>query len=149
MTAYHILRRKGSDVYSVAPTASLADAAVRLRRHGVGALVVLDGPALVGVVSERDLVRAVAEQGAAALAVPVSDVMTAPVETCGLDTEVRALMARMTARRIRHLPVVEAGLVVGVVSIGDVVKSRVLEVEGEAAVLQDALTVRWATALVA
>lgn len=149
MTARHILRRKGSAVYTVSPGASLAEAAVRLRQHGVGALVVLDGDVPVGVISERDLVRALAERGALALAEPVAAEMSSPVETCGPDTEVRELMARMTTRRIRHLPVVEGGRLVGVVSIGDVVRHRVSEVEADAAVLQDALTARWASTLAA
>ena len=149
MTVRQILHRKGSAVFAVAPTATLAEAAGRLRQHGVGALVVFEGPALAGVLSERDLVRVLAERGAAALALPVASAMSAPVATCGPDDNVRQLMARMTARRIRHLPVVDGGRVVGVVSIGDVVQSRVAEVQGEAAVLQDALTVRWASALAA
>lgn len=152
MTARQLLAHKGTALYTVHADATLAEAAGRLDRHGVGALLVFDGPApaadaLAGVVSERDLVGAVAARGALALALPVSAVMSAPAQTCGPDDTVRALMARMTARRIRHLPVVEGGLVAGVVSIGDVVRSRVAEAEGAAAVLQDALTVRWAAHL--
>lgn len=149
MTARSILRRKGAAVHAIPPGAPLAEAARRLRQHDMGALLVVDGEALVGIVSERDLVRAVAEGGAAALALPVAAEMSSPVETCGPDAEVRELMARMTARRIRHLPVLDGGRVVGVVSIGDVVKSRVLEVQGEADILRDALTLRWASSLAA
>ena len=154
MTARQLLHHKGSALYTIDACATLAEAAGRLDRHGVGALLVFNGPApaaaaLAGVVSERDLVNAIAERGALALALPVRAAMSAPALTCGPNDTVRALMARMTARRIRHLPVVEAGMVVGVVSIGDVVRSRVAEAEGTAAVLQDALTVRWASALTA
>lgn len=149
MTVHHILRRKGTAVYAVRPEAPLAEAARRLRLYDVGALLVLDGDVLVGILSERDVVRAAAEDGGAALSRPVAAEMSAPVETCGLGDEVRDLMARMTVRRIRHLPVVEGARVVGVVSIGDVVKSRVLEVQGEADVLRDALTLRWASSLAA
>jgi CBS domain-containing protein len=149
MTARHLLRQKRSVLYTVGPEAPLAEAARRLRLYDVGALLVLDNGALVGILSERDVVRAVSEDKGQALDRPVAAEMSAPVETCGPDDEVRALMARMTARRIRHLPVVDGGRVVGVVSIGDVVKSRVVEVQGEAAVLRDALTVRWAASLAA
>ncbi|PAP77116.1 CBS domain-containing protein [Rubrivirga marina] len=149
MTARDILRQKRPVLHSVAPDAPLIEAARRLRLRDVGALLVLEGEALVGIVSERDVVRAVAESGALALARPVRLEMSTPVETCESGDGVRSLMARMTARRIRHLPVVEDGRVVGVVSIGDVVKSRVDEVQGEAAVLRDALTVRWASSLAA
>ena len=149
MTARSILRRKGTAVHAITPGAPLAEAAHRLRQHDVGALLVFDGGTLIGILSERDLVRAVAERGAAALSLPVAAEMSSPVETCGPDAEVRALMAQMTARRIRHLPVVDGEQVVGVVSIGDVVKSRVLEVQGEADILRDALTLRWASALAA
>jgi predicted transcriptional regulator len=87
----------------------------------------------------------VSQRGAAALDRPVRDEMSAPVETCAPDDEVREVMERMTDRRIRHLPVVDGTRVIGVVSIGDVVKHRVLEVQNEAAVLQDALTIQWAS----
>ena len=149
MTVRQILLRKGAQIFSVGPEAPLAEAARRLQLYDVGALLVLDGGDLVGIVSERDLVRAVAEAGPKALGQPVRAEMSSPVEVCQPADAVRAVMARMTARRIRHLPVVEGGRVVGVVSIGDVVKNRVLEVQGEAALLQDALTLRWASSLAA
>lgn len=149
MTASHILRTKGSTLHTLSANASLAEAAARLARHDVGALLVMEGDALTGILSERDVVRALAKDGALVLARPVRSEMTADVETCSPDTSVRALMARMTVRRIRHLPVLDAGRVVGIVSIGDVVNHRVREIEAEAAVLQDALTLRRAAALVA
>lgn len=149
MTVRTILRRKGTDIYTVPSDAPLAEAASRLRRHDVGALLILDDAAPVGIVSERDIVWAVSEHGQAALDRPVWSEMSAPVETCSPDDEVREVMERMTDRRIRHLPVVDRGRVVGVVSIGDVVKHRVLEVQHEAAVLQDALTLRWASSAAA
>ncbi len=149
MTARHLLRQKRPVLYAVGPEAPLAEAARRLRLYDVGALLVLDNEVLVGIITERDVVRAVSEDKGQALKRPVAAEMSAPVETCGPDDEVRSLMERMTARRIRHLPVVDGGRVVGVVSIGDVVNSRVVEVQGEAAVLRDALTVRWAASLAA
>ena len=149
MTARQILRQKRPALFSVDPDAPLAEAARQLRAHDVGVLLVLDGDAVAGVLSARAVVRALAEDGARALSRPVRSEMSTPVETCGLADEVRTLMERMTARRIRHLPVVEDGRVVGVVSIGDVVKSRVAEVQSEAALLQDALTLRWASSLAA
>jgi CBS domain-containing protein len=147
MTVRQILLRKGAQVHVVGPDATLAEAASRLRLHDIGALLVLEGDALVGILSERDLVRAVAQEGGGALRQPVRAAMSSPVQTCDPADEVRALMARMTTLRIRHLPVLDAGRVAGIVSIGDVVKSRVVEVQGEADSLQDALTLRWASAL--
>lgn len=149
MNASHILRIKGSDVYAIAPSASLAEAAGRLARHRIGALLVVDEGDLVGVISERDVVRALAAEGAPVLDRPVASEMSSDVKTCTPRTPVRDLMALMTARRIRHLPVLDDGRLVGVVSIGDVVKHRVREVEAEAAVLQDALTVQRAATLAA
>lgn len=149
MTVRQILLRKGVQIFAVGPEAPLAEAARRLRLYDVGALLVLDGEALVGILSERDLVRAVAEEGAGALKQPVRAEMSSPVEVCGPEDEIRALMARMTALRIRHLPVVDDGRVVGVVSIGDVVKTRVQEVQADTALLQDALRLRWASSLAA
>lgn len=149
MTVRQILLRKGTHAHSVGPDAPLTEVVRLLRLHDVGALLVLDGGALVGIVSERDLVRALAVEGAGVLRQPVRNVMSSPVATCQPADEIRQLMERMTARRIRHLPVVEDGRLAGVVSIGDVVKSRLLEIQGEAAFLQDALTIRWASSLAA
>ena len=127
-----ILGEKGSDVATVAPDATLADAIADLRRHGVGALVVSDdGRTIAGIISERDVVRGLADNGAGALETTVADVMTAEVITCDRKTTVDHLMAMMTDRRIRHVPVVEDGALAGIISIGDVVKSRIDELEAD------------------
>jgi CBS domain-containing protein len=125
-----LLAIKGGEVETIAPGATVADVVARLRAHAIGALVVSTGAGRPdGIVSERDVVRVLAESGTAALSRTVGEVMSAPVTTCTPDDEVTSLMALMTERRIRHLPVVEAGRLVGIVSIGDVVKSRVDQLE--------------------
>jgi CBS domain-containing protein len=133
MNVQSILATKGPAVVTIAAESSLADAAMLLRDRGVGALVVsADGAHIDGIVSERDVVRALANHGASALGRPVSSVMSTDVVTCRLDDAVESLMASMTERRIRHLPVVDdAGVLGGVVSIGDVVKSRLGQLESE------------------
>jgi len=122
---------KGSEVYAIDPGATMADVVTRLREHGIGALVVSTGGEVLpeGIVSERDVVRVLAESGAAGLDRTVADVMSSPVTTCTPEDDVTALMSLMTEQRIRHLPVVETGRLVGIVSIGDVVKSRVDQLE--------------------
>jgi CBS domain-containing protein len=134
-----IMTSKGSDVATIGHEASLADAVARLRDHGIGALVVsADGRHIDGIVSERDVVRALANHGASALGRQVSSVMSPDVVTCKADDTVDSLMQAMTERRIRHLPVVdEAGVLGGVISIGDVVKSRLAELELENRALAD------------
>jgi len=138
MTIKAILSHKGSDVFSIEPTATLETAVKTLAKHRIGALLVL-GPdrRLIGVVSERDIVRALAEQGAAALAQPLSQVMTRKVVTCSQTETVGGIMERMTTGRFRHVPVVEQDQVVGIISIGDVVKYRLHEMEQESAALRD------------
>jgi CBS domain-containing protein len=133
-----ILASKGSNVFSIEPTASLEAAVAMLARHRIGALLVL-GPdrRVIGIVSERDIVRALAERGAAALSEPVASVMTRKVVTCSQSDTVGDLMERMTTGKFRHLPVVEEDQVVGIVSIGDVVKHRLQEMERESAALRD------------
>jgi CBS domain-containing protein len=128
-----ILASKGRDVATVSRSASLLEAAALLRDHGVGALVVSDdGRSIDGIVSERDLVRAVAAHGAGGLGREVSTVMTTQVVTCSADGTVDGVMAAMTERRVRHMPVVDdAGSLAGIVSIGDVVKHRVDLLERE------------------
>jgi CBS domain-containing protein len=119
----------------------VGDAADQLRLRGVGALVVsADGRRVDGIVSERDLVRRLAERGALMLSEPVSAVMTAAVRTCTPDDHVDELMRVMTEHRMRHLPVVVDGVLSGIVSIGDVVKWRVTELEDEARHLHDYIT---------
>ena len=138
MTVKAILSHKGSDVFSIEPTATLETAVKTLAKHRIGALLVL-GPdrRLIGVVSERDIVRALAEHGAAVLTQPLSQVMTRKVVTCSQTETVGGIMERMTTGRFRHVPVVEQDQVVGIISIGDVVKYRLHEMERESAALRD------------
>jgi len=125
-----LLAEKGDTVEAISPAESIASAVRRLTERGIGALVASYGEHSVdGIISERDVVRLLAVDGAAALERLVSDVMTSPVTTCHPDDEVTSLMALMTDRRIRHVPVVDDGRLVGIVSIGDVVKSRVDQLE--------------------
>lgn len=133
-----ILASKGSAVATIAPQASVADAADQLRRHGIGALVVSnDGRSIDGIISERDIVLRLAEAGGDVLGQPVSAVMTAEVQTCTMDDTCDELMRVMTEQRTRHLPVVSDGGLAGIVSIGDVVKRRVTELEDETRHLHD------------
>ena len=136
-----ILASKGVVVATVAPTTPVAEAVERLRTHGVGALVVsADGARIDGIVSERDVVRHLAERGADVLGEPVAALMTVNVRTCSPDDHVEDLMRRMTELRARHLPVVIDGTLAGIISIGDVVKWRVTELEDEARQLHDYIT---------
>ncbi|HEX8804774.1 MAG TPA: CBS domain-containing protein [Acidimicrobiales bacterium] len=132
MLIEHVLNTKGTAVRTIPPTASVAEATAELGRHNVGALVVSDdGTTIAGIVSERDIVRALAATGSSVLRVPVSDLMTAEVTTCGPRATVDDLMRTMTDHRIRHVPVVDGGAMVGIVSIGDIVKSRIDELQVE------------------
>jgi CBS domain-containing protein len=125
-------------IISIEPTATLAAAANLLSRHRIGAVVILGaGGRLAGILSERDIVRAISEQGAAALERPVGQTMTRNVNTCGEGDTLADIMERMTARKFRHMPVVVDGLPVGLISIGDVVKQRVGEVERESEAMRD------------
>jgi CBS domain-containing protein len=138
MLVSHILREKGRDVLEIAPDATLAEAARVLTKHRIGALVVRDGKgALGGIVSERDIVRAVAEDGAGALALSVADRMTKEVATCEETDTIEEIMETMTRCRFRHMPVVEDDNVVGIISIGDVVKTRIAETMREAQALKE------------
>lgn len=134
----HILDRKGRDVATISPKASLADAVHMLADRRIGAVVVSSGDrSIAGILSERDIVRAVARLGAGALDSSVADTMTAKVVTCAETDSIGDLMERMTEGKFRHLPVVDAGKLVGIISIGDVVKSRVAEMEHEQSALKD------------
>jgi CBS domain-containing protein len=127
-----LLRDKGDFVATIAPEATVTEVLAGLAEHGVGALVVTsDGVSIAGIVSERDIVRALHHRGITILNETVATVMTAQVHTCSPDDSVDSLMAVMTERRIRHVPVVVDGAVVGIVSIGDVVKHRVHDLEDE------------------
>ena len=131
-----LLLAKGSTVVTVGPDVSTVDVVATLAHHRIGAVVVsADGRRIDGVLSERDVVRALAQHGAAALDEPVSRWMTSEVVTCQADTTVEELMTTMTERRIRHVPVVVNGELAGVVSIGDVVKDRISTLEYETEVL--------------
>ena len=131
-------KKMGGDIISIEPTTDLATAAKLLSKHRIGSVVILGaGERLVGILSERDIVRAVSEQGAGALALPVGQVMTRDVATCGEDDTVASIMERMTAGRFRHMPVVANGRLVGLISIGDVVKQRVEDIEGESEAMRD------------
>ncbi len=132
MLVSQILRTKGDSVFTTGPDERLAAAAELLHARYVGALVVMDAERVVGILSERDVVRALAEDGSGAMDRPVSDYMTANVLFAEPGDTVDGLLARMTDRRIRHLPVCKAERLVGIVSIGDLVKSKISEVEAEA-----------------
>ena len=127
MNVATILKAKGSEVSSVSPETSLRDVAVLLTERRIGAVLVMQDRKVMGIISERDIVKAVAAHGGEALNGPVRDVMTSRVITCGLNDSVDELMDSMTQGRFRHLPVIEKGELVGIVSIGDVVKHRIAE----------------------
>jgi CBS domain-containing protein len=138
MSVRAILDMKGRDVATISADATLAEAAAQLAEKRIGALVVTGIERSVsGILSERDIVRALAQHKEAALARPVAEFMTRRVVTCTADDTVGELMHRMTAGRFRHVPVVEHGRLAGIVSIGDVVKSRVAEIERESEALRD------------
>jgi CBS domain-containing protein len=132
MLVAEILKDKGDAVYAIRPDASLGDACGQLDAKRVGALIVCDDDRVVGVLSERDVVRALAQDGKAALDKSVSEVMTADVVFAAPAETVAILMGRMTDRRIRHLPVLRDGRLAGVISIGDVVKCQIAEATQEA-----------------
>jgi CBS domain-containing protein len=137
MNVETILRGKGREVEMVAPDHEIAHAVARLAERRIGALVVSeDGKQLAGILSERDIVRALAAHGAKALTMSVAALMTRDVFACELEDKLEELASKMTERRIRHLPVLEAGAICGIISIGDVVKNRLDEVEYEASSLR-------------
>jgi CBS domain-containing protein len=137
MTVSAILDLKGHHVVTVHPDIALAEAIRVLTDRAIGAVVVLTDNGIEGILSERDVVHALGSRGAAALDAPVSQVMTRKVVTCRRADTVAGLMEVMTEQKFRHLPVVEHGLLVGLVSIGDVVKWRVGEYEAEQEALRD------------
>jgi CBS domain-containing protein len=133
MTIAHILKHKGDTIMGVSPDHSLQEAAAILTDKRVGALVVLDSEGqLQGILSERDIVRLCAQTGAAAMMAKVADAMTKDVLTAAPKDKVDSALARMTDRRIRHLPVLEGQKLVGVVSIGDLVKAKIDDARQEA-----------------
>ena len=138
MTVKAILSRKGNDVVTAEPSATLAEAVRILAARRIGALVVTGADRrIVGILSERDVVRVLGEKGPSALDSPIAEVMTRKVTTCGMSDTVSELMEGMTEGKFRHVPVVDQGRLAGIVSIGDVVKWRVHEMEDESAALRD------------
>ena len=138
MTVKAILSVKGSEVATIEPTAKLAAATNLLTERKIGALVVT-GPdrRVVGIVSERDIVQELAAHGAASLDLPLTEVMTRKVTTCSANDTISSVMERMTQGKFRHLPVVEQGRLAGIISIGDVVKHRLQQMEREQSALRD------------
>lgn len=133
MAVAHILKQKGSAVFTVGPGETVKSIVDVLDQHRIGAVLVTDDKGgIAGIVSERDIVRAMARLGAAVLERKASDVMTAKVRTCGPNDTEAELMSLMTEHRIRHLPVVANGKLAGMISIGDVVKLRMESMEREA-----------------
>jgi CBS domain-containing protein len=132
MRISEVLRHKGNVVTTIAPQASVQELLDTLAEHNIGAVIVsADGASIDGIVSERDVVRRLHEDGAALLGQPVLTIMTTDVHTCTLDTHIDDLMRLMTQQRIRHVPIVSDGRLAGIVSIGDVVKNRIDELEYE------------------
>jgi len=138
MTVRAILALKGRECLTIVPDATLAEAARLMAKHRIGSLVIT-GPErrVVGILSERDIVGAMAQKGELALVLPVASAMTRDVVTCEEDETIPDLMQRMTAGRFRHVPVVERGQLAGIVSIGDVVKLRLAELEREHEALRE------------
>ena len=138
MTVKTILSRKGTEVLTIEPTATLAAAVKMLAQRRIGALVVTGpGHRVVGIISERDIVRVLDAHGTTVLDRPVAEVMTRKVVTCSLSETIAEIMERMTAGKFRHVPVVEQGRLAGIVSIGDVVKARLEDLEREQDALRD------------
>ena len=138
MLVSHILREKGRDVLAIRPDATLFEAARILSKNRIGALVVQDDDGgLNGIISEREIVRAIAEEGAPGLATTVGERMVSDVATCEENDTIAEIMEMMTRCRFRHLPVVENGRVAGIISIGDVVKIRIAETLREAQALKE------------
>lgn len=137
MTIGAILNGKGGEVVTIGPDAAVSEALALLHRHRVGAVLVMDGARVAGVLSERDIVRGLYELGPGVVDRAVSSCMTAPVVTVGPGDSVEAALALMTLRRFRHLPVLRDGKLVGLVSIGDLVKQRIDDAEHETAALRD------------
>ena len=137
MTIATILRDKGHDVVALTPQTRVGEAVALLAEKRIGAVPVCEDGVPVGIFSERDVVYCLARSGAAALDRPLADVMTQPVQSVGAHENVIGALSLMTRRRIRHLPVVEDGRMIGFVSIGDLVKYRIDRIEADAAAMRD------------
>jgi CBS domain-containing protein len=137
MNVATILKQKGSGVFTTTSDKSLLDIAKLLQQHGIGCIVIVEDDKIAGIVSERDLLRAIGQAGPKVLEQPVSDFMTKTVITAREADTVDHLMAEMTTRRFRHMPVVEKNRLIGLVSIGDLVKIQISEIEMEAAATRE------------
>jgi predicted transcriptional regulator len=138
MIVESILRQKGADVVTIAPEASIRSAAGWLRAKNIGALVVVSGDAILGLISEREIVHAFSQHGDGAASTPVKDIMIRRLITVSPDDGLNRVMNLMTRHRVRHMPVLRNGKLAGIISIGDVVKHRLEELELEANVIRDA-----------
>lgn len=144
MHVAEIINRKGGKVVTIVPSDAVRTVISKLSQNGFGALVVSsDGNAIDGIVSERDIVRRLDRDGEAILDQPVSEIMTSPVKTCDPTDDLQELMTRMTEHRIRHLPVESDGALTGMISIGDVVKWRVTELERDMDHLENYIKQGW------
>ena len=135
-----VLRNKGASVATITPETSVSGLLTELSVHNIGAMVVVSPDGVIGIVSERDVVRALQQRGADLLRQPVSEIMTTFVATCTPADSVDHLSALMTTKRVRHIPVMENGRLTGIVSIGDVVKTRMEELEAQQEQLQAYIT---------
>lgn len=141
MTVASILGGKGRDVIAERGTTLLGDVCKVLAQHGIGAILVTDTEGHIeGIISERDIVKAIGKKGSGALAVPVAEVMTSSVVTCVEEDTINDVMGKMSAGRFRHVPVVKDGKVAGLISIGDVVKHKIAQVEQEAEQMRSYIT---------
>lgn len=135
-----ILRHKGADVATIAPSAGVPDLLAQLADRNIGALVVVDADRVIGMVSERDITRQLRELGAGLLTATVGEIMTTEVISCTSDDSVDMVAATMTERRIRHMPVLQGHALIGVISIGDVVLSRITQLEHDRGQLEQYIT---------
>lgn len=140
MSVAQILKEKGNNIISVEETASVSEALAVLKQHRIGAVMVMNEGSVCGVLSERDVVRALPDKGAALLDEPVHVLMTRDVVYCSGNDSLESIMERMTENRIRHLPVQDDGQLAGIITIGDVVKHRIAETEHEAEALRSYIT---------
>ncbi len=137
MTIQNILDRKGTKVFTIRPTATVRNAADQMRERGVAALVVESGGAIMGIVSERDIVNAMSRFGEHALSMSVKEILTLAIVTVTPGDSIKRAMSLMTRHRVRQLPVIAEGRLAGIVSVGDVVKQRLDDLEVESNVLRD------------
>jgi predicted transcriptional regulator len=137
MNVENILKQKGTDVTTIAPEASIQRAADWLRAKHIGALVVVRGDAILGIISERDIIHALSQYGEDVASMPVKDIMTHRLITVALEDDLKHVMRLMTHQQVRHLPVLRHGKLAGIISIGDVVKRRLDDLEIETNVLRD------------